>query len=225
MPFAVWPAGGALLAAAVMHLVSCVKRMEGLRKYTKALLVPLILCIHIIVCGFSHRLVIAALVCGWIGDILLIPKDRKAAFIAGGAFFLIGHALYIAEAFRLRLPQSSFERAGLVPAVITAAAVAALALAVYAAFYRRMDKRLRIPGAMYALALAFMAGITVWSMIGGGLKAGPLLMAAGGALFAVSDFLLCAGLVRLVRLKNNRFWVMLTYILAQTGLALGFALI
>lgn len=225
MEAAVYFVGAALFLTSALHLFSCRKRMEGIRKHTKVLLVPLVACIHFLICGFAHKLVLAALFAGLMGDVLLIPKDRKAAFILGGAFFLIGHALYIAEAFRLRLPQASYAAVGTVPALITAAAVLAIALTMFAALYRRMDKLMKIPAALYALGLAFMAGLMVWSMIGGGLKTGPVLMAAGGSLFTVSDFLLCAGLVRLLKLKNNRFWVMLTYILAQTGLAIGFALV
>ena len=91
--------------------------------------------------------------------------------------------------------------------------------------------RKRISGGMlkafmaYMLLLLAMTGTLVYSMISVGFTAQAFMIAAGAVLFALSDFLLGAGIARAFRIRNNRLLVMLTYILAQLGIAVGTALL
>lgn len=210
-------------AVALLHLTACLIHRDGIRKASKVFLVPLIAVIHIGICGFSHPLVIAALAFGFIGDVLLIPGKNKTCFALGGFSFLIGHILYITHAFREGLPQKTYALWG-IPSVIAIVCLALLfCVLAYLTVARKLG-RLRIPVTVYMAALAAMAGTMVYIMPGSGFSAPALLLAAGGVHFAVSDFLLCSGSLRALRIKNNRFFVMLTYIIAQTCLALGFAL-
>ena len=188
------------------------------------LLVPLIACAHIIVAGFGMPLVLAALAFGLLGDILLIPKGRVMLFGAGGASFFVGHVLYIVQAFMLGLPQLTAERFGAASAAACVLAAAAIAIPISAVIGRRLPKKLRAGLAVYAFGLSAMAAVMLCSFYGKPCPASGMLV-LGGLLFVVSDTLLGSGIVGLVKGKRRGMWVMLTYILAQLGLAMGFALL
>ncbi len=220
--------GGAvvlLLAAdTLLHLTGCYLRLDGLRAPTKVFLVPFILLLHILIAGAGYPFVIVGLILGWIGDILLIPKNNKLCFVLGGSSFLIGHGFYIAAAFVKGLPQAAFAVRP-VAAAIACAFVLGLAVLAYISLRKKIPGKMKLPAILYLTALSSMAGTMLVSAVG--MKAGvaPVLMGGGGLLFALSDYLLGSGLVRAWRIKNNRLWVMITYILAQLGIALGFALL
>ncbi|MBO4562019.1 MAG: lysoplasmalogenase [Clostridia bacterium] len=211
-----------LTPVSAAHIFACAKRREGIRKFTKVLLVPLIALLHISVCGFKHPLVLLGLFCGLVGDILLIPKG-KLCFRLGGFFFLIGHVCYIAAAFRIGMPQAAYVSLGIPWLVIMAVAAFALGASAYLILKRGVEGSMRVGVAAYIATISLMAGVMVYSL-GGTRCFGAFLIAAGALLFTASDFLLCVGLTRRFRIKQGRVWVMLTYIAAQLGIALGFAL-
>lgn len=212
-------------AVALVHLLACLLHRDVLRKCTKVFLVPLILCMHIGICGFSHPLVIVALILGFIGDVLLIPGKNKVCFFLGGVSFLIGHVFYIVHAFRTGLPKLSFERWGIPYAALIIVLMVLFCALAYGTFARKLPIKLRVPVIAYMAAVASMAATMVYMLPGAGFSLYALLLAVGGASFAASDFMLCAGSLRAVKIKNNRFIVMLTYIIAQLCLALGFAML
>lgn len=214
-----------LFAASALHLAACLMHRDGLRKPTKVLLMPLVAFLHISVCGLEYPLLLIGLFCGWLGDIFLIPKDRKLTFVLGAFFFMVGHAFYITNAFTLGLPGQVFAKYGRVSVVIALLAAVAICFTALMLLRKRMSKKMLIVFVIYMTALAFMAGTMIYSTFAIGMKPQSFMIGVGALLFAVSDFLLGSGIVRAFRIKNNRFWVMLTYILAQTGIALGFALL
>lgn len=55
--------------------------------------------------GTYATLVLIGLVCGFLGDVLLIPDSRKA-FLAGLVVFLLGHVLYVMAFADLTAPTS-----------------------------------------------------------------------------------------------------------------------
>ncbi len=214
----------ALAIAAAVHLYACCKAKERLRRVTKPLLVPLVLCCHVLTAGSSMPLVIFALIFGLIGDILLIPSGKMLLFGAGGFSFLVGHVLYVLNAFRMGLPQRAFGRFGWASALAVALIVGAVGLTGCLVIRRRLQKKLRRPLDVYVLGLTAMAGTMVYSFIGAPCL-GTALMAAGGALFAVSDLLLGACITGQIKGRRRNMWVMLTYVLAQAGIAVGSALV
>lgn len=214
-----------LLLVSVVHLVACCLHRDGLRKPTKVFLVPLIILLHISVCGFKYPFIILGLMFGWLGDIFLIPKDRKLTFVLGAFFFMVGHACYIWNDFKTGLPQAAFAAYGRFSVLIAMLAVVAVGFTALWVLRKRISKGMLVVFMIYMLALLSMAGLLVYSMLGTRFSAASVLISAGAVLFAISDFLLGAGIARAFKIKNNRFFVMLTYILAQTGIALGFALL
>ncbi|WP_328325290.1 MULTISPECIES: lysoplasmalogenase [unclassified Streptomyces] len=170
---------------------------QTLHAVAKPLLMPL-LAAHVYARG-APRLLIAALLFGWGGDTLLLI-DADPAFLAGMAMFAAGHVCYLVLFGRGRT--NPYLGAGYAVALAAMAAVLLPAL----------PAGLRIPVAGYSLLLTAMA----YRASGPGLWAG-----VGGALFLVSDTLIATGIADLPQPPVPGFWVMATYLAAQSLLAAG----
>jgi uncharacterized membrane protein YhhN len=92
--------------------------------------------------------ILVALALAWLGDVLLIPKQSRRAFLAGLASFLLGHVAY-AVAFLLRGvdPEASAVAAALV-AVPSAAALRWL--------WPFVPDRMRVPVVAYVGVISLM---------------------------------------------------------------------
>ncbi|MFE7751545.1 lysoplasmalogenase [Streptomyces sp. NPDC057428] len=187
----------AFVAAAAVHLVGLLAGIQGAHVATKPLLVLLLAA-----CAAARggpRPLIAALLCGWAGDVLLM-SDADPAFLAGMGFFAVGHVCYLVL----------FGRAPLRP--VTGLAYAVVLVVFVVILWPGLPEALRIPLTGYSLLLTTMA----W-------RAGVLgrYAALGGALFLFSDALIATGLADLPQLPSHNFWIMLTYIAAQYLLTRG----
>ncbi|MFF4246992.1 lysoplasmalogenase [Streptomyces sp. NPDC001822] len=196
-PRLVRPLLTAFAAAAAVHLAGLLAGVQAAHVATKPLLV-LLLAAYAAARG-GPRLLIAALLCGWAGDVLLM-LDADAAFLAGMGFFAVGHVCYLVLFGRAPLRPVT----GLVYAVVLVAFVVVL--------WPGLPAGLRIPLTGYSVLLTAMA----W-------RAGVLgrHAAAGGALFLISDALIATGLADLPQLPAHNFVIMLTYIAAQYLLTRG----
>ncbi|MBM7438184.1 lysoplasmalogenase [Streptomyces sp. HB132] len=187
----------AFLSVAAVHLTGLLVGVPVVHVATKPLLM-LLLAAYAAARGGS-RLLIAALLCGWAGDVLLMP-DAEPAFLAGMGFFAAGHVCY------LLLFGSAPVRpvSGLVYAAVLVAFVVLL--------WPGLPDGLRVPLTGYSLLLTAMA----W-------RAGTLgrWAGAGGALFLLSDALIATGIAEWPQLPAHNFWIMLTYIAAQYLLTQG----
>ncbi|WP_327298369.1 lysoplasmalogenase [Streptomyces sp. NBC_01197] len=170
---------------------------QTLHAVAKPLLMPL-LAAQVYTRG-APRLLIAALLFGWGGDTLLLI-NADPAFLAGMALFAAGHVCYLVLFGRGRT--NPYLGAGYAVALAATAAVLLSAL----------PAGLRIPVAGYSLLLTAMA----YRASGLGLPAG-----LGGALFLVSDTLIATGIADLPQPPLPGFWVMATYVAAQSLLAAG----
>lgn len=187
----------AFLAVAAVDLAGLLAGVQTAHLVAKPLLMPLLAA-----CAAARggpRLLVAALLCGWAGDVLLMP-DSEAAFLAGMACFAAGHVCYLLLFGRARLRPA----AGL--------AYAAVLVAFLAYLWPGLPGELRIPLTGYSLLLAAMA----W-------RAGALgrYAAFGGALFLLSDALIATGIADRPQLPAHDFWIMLTYLAAQYLLTRG----
>ncbi|GAA3054592.1 hypothetical protein GCM10017562_18760 [Streptomyces roseofulvus] len=188
---------GAFLLAAAVDLGSLLAGADTGHLVAKPLLMPL-LAAYAAGRGAPAPL-LAALLLGWGGDVLLL-LDADAAFLAGMGSFALGHVCYLVLFGRRRTP----------PAL---GAVYALALTgTLVALWPDLPADLRIPVAGYSLLLAATA-----------YRAGSLgvLAGTGGALFLLSDTLIATGIAEWPQLPVPDFWVMLTYIAAQYLLTAG----
>jgi uncharacterized membrane protein YhhN len=119
------------------------------------------------------RLVLAALACSWLGDVLLIPAERPKVFRAGVLAFGLAHVAYIA----------AFVSRGLEPMRMELfAAVAALGL-VFAIPWLRP----RVPPELRLSVYGYMAILSAMLVTGAGASGADPLILVGAALFYVSD--------------------------------------
>ncbi|MGW1817578.1 lysoplasmalogenase [Streptomyces sp. NPDC002125] len=187
----------AFLAVAAVDLAGLLTGAETAHLIAKPLLMPL-LAAYAVARG-GPRLLTAALLCGWAGDVLLMPGS-DAAFLAGMGCFAAGHVCYLVLFGRDR-PRFPL---GLVYAAALVVLVALL--------WPGLPGGLRIPLTGYSLLLTAVA----WRSGSLGWRAG-----AGGALFLLSDALIATGIADWTPLPGHDFWIMLTYIAAQYLLTRG----
>lgn len=184
----------------IIHLASKAFEDAALDAFTKPLLMPVLL-IGLLFSLPSRRTEIAlfasiAIAFSWLGDVLL-QNPGDAGFLIGLVCFLLAHIAYLILIIR-RLRMRRFTRWMPVYLLWWVALVVALAphLGV-----------LLVPVAVYGLVLGAMAAFAA---------TGTGWLAAGGALFLVSDTLL--GLNRFLpgfELWQMDFLIMLSYIVAQ----------
>ncbi|MFI2736573.1 lysoplasmalogenase [Streptomyces sp. NPDC018711] len=186
---------GSLLAGA--DLGSLLAGADLGHQVAKPLLMPL-LAAYAATRGAPKPL-IAALLFGWGGDVLLL-SDADWAFLVGMGSFAAGHVCYLVL----------FGRGRTSPAL--GALYAAALLTTVVLLWPDLPADLRIPVAGYSLLLTAMA----YRSSAFGLPAG-----LGGALFLLSDTLIATGVADWPQLPAPDFWVMLTYIAAQYLLTAG----
>ncbi len=163
----------------------------------KPLLMPLLV-VYVITRG-APRLLVAALLFGWGGDLALL-FDAEPAFLIGMGSFAVGHVCYLVL-FGKRTANP------LLGGAYTLALLGTVAL-----LWADLPPDLRIPVAGYSLLLTAMA----FRSSALGLRAG-----IGGALFLLSDTLIASGVADWPQLPRPDFWIMATYVAAQYLLATG----
>ncbi|GAA1510120.1 hypothetical protein GCM10009730_13180 [Streptomyces albidochromogenes] len=196
---AAWARGllAAFAVAALADLGALVAGADLGHQIAKPLLMPL-LAGHV-VAARGPRLLIAALLFGWGGDVFLLA-DAEWAFLVGMTSFAAGHVCYLLL-FRGRRTSRP-----------VAAGYAVALLTTVALLWPDLPADLRVPVAGYSLLLTAMA-----------LRAGGLGPHAGlgGALFLLSDTLIATGVAGWPQLPAPDFWIMLTYLAAQYLLVKG----
>ncbi|MET9389458.1 lysoplasmalogenase [Streptomyces sp. NPDC006624] len=196
----------AFALAAAVDLVCLAAGFDAGHTVAKPLLMPLLALWAAV--RRAPRPLVAALLFGWGGDVLLL-SGAEPAFLAGMACFAAGHVCYLvlfsAYGSRFAVPRA---RAGLLALGYAAALVTTVAL-----LWPDLPADLRVPVAGYSLLLTAMA-------YGAALRLG-LYTGIGGALFLLSDTLIATGVAAWPQPPRPDFWIMLTYLAAQALLAGG----
>ena len=193
---------GAFVLAAALDLVSLAVGFRAGHLVAKPLIVPLLAAFAARAGG--PRLLVAALLCGWGGDVLLL-SDTEPAFMAGMASFAAGHVCYLVL-FRRHGPPRA--RAGLLAVGYAGALVTLVVL-----LWPDLPAGLRVPVACYSTLLTAMAYTAIT-------RFGPVA-GLGGALFMLSDTLIATGVADWPQPPRPDFWIMLTYAAAQFLLVRG----
>ncbi|MFJ8022739.1 lysoplasmalogenase [Streptomyces sp. NPDC096311] len=193
--------------AAAVDLVSLAVGFTPGHLVAKPLLMPL-LAAHAVVRG-GPRLLVAALLCGWGGDVLLL-SDADPAFLVGMASFAAGHVCYLLLFRRPDSPHRAPDVRG--PSVWLGGAYVLALVVTVTLLWPDLPAGLRIPVAGYSLLLTAMAATST--------RLGPVA-GAGGALFLLSDTLIATGVADWPQLPRPDFWIMLTYAAAQFLLVSG----
>ncbi|WP_434739188.1 lysoplasmalogenase [Streptomyces katrae] len=200
-PAAAGRAGRVLLAgfaaAAAADLGSLLADWHLGHVLAKPLLMPLLVA-YALTRG-APRLLVAALLFGWGGDLALL-FDAEPAFLVGMGSFAAGHVCYLVL----------FGRGRTSPALGGAYALALVGTV--ALLWPDLPAGLRIPVAGYSLLLTAMACRS--SALG-------RTAGVGGALFLLSDTLIATGVAEWPQLPRPDFWIMATYLAAQYLLATG----
>ena len=158
------------------------------------------------------RVLLVGMAFCWLGDLLLVSKNRQILFSVGLVSFLLGHLAYIG-AFAVRgISFSALAGAAVVMAVFAWCVLSWLNPAV--------DQRMRRSVQLYVVAISVMLAMAAatFSAIGG------LALLLGGLLFVISDLavarnrFVAPGFV-------NRAWGLPTYFIAQFLLAASVAVI
>jgi uncharacterized membrane protein YhhN len=121
-------------------------------------------------------LVVAGLLCSALGDLALIPRDRRA-FLAGIVAFMLAHVAYILAFAGQAGPLA------LSPVLAVVPALAGLAL--YLHFRPRLGP-LRVPVAAYVVVITVML-VSAWAVAATHRDAFGWQVAAGATLFYLSD--------------------------------------
>ncbi|WP_326663744.1 lysoplasmalogenase [Streptomyces sp. NBC_00385] len=187
----------AFLLACAADLVGVLTDTGPVHLVAKPLLMPLLAAYAAARRG--PRLLIAALLCGWIGDVFLLA-DADLAFLVGMGGFAAGHVCYLRLFGRTR--------GALLPGIGYAVVLTVFTVLIWDG----LPAGLRVPMAGYSLLLTAMA-----------CRSGVLgrYAATGGALFLLSDALIATGIADWPQPPAPDFWVMLTYVAAQCLLTLG----
>lgn len=207
-----------LAALAVVHLVSCWRGDDDLRKPTKIALMPVVALMYLAFAGTLSLWVVAGLLLGCLGDLFLLRPLQKHFFALGTASFFLGHVCYL-----IFIYTHYAIRVGWVWIVVISAVYAAGAAFVYA------NSRRNIPRALRPLALAYMVmlctlSISVFLPMVTAFTWGKLASFLGASFFLTSDGVLCDMLfTKKAEPTKQNFAVMGTYILAQVLLTMGFA--
>jgi len=162
-------------------------------------------------------LLVAALALSAVGDAFL-SRDGEKAFLCGLASFLAAHILYVPLFLRsgggMGLPGTESWRGAI------ALAMAAFAIVMLAALWRRVGPTLRLPIGVYVAAILAM-GVSALTTSNGLVIGGAILFMASDGLLATEQFLLAA-------ISPHRVWIRYAvwalYYAAQLVLTLGFLL-
>ena len=200
-----------LAAASAVHIASLLYRPGVVKALSKACLAPLTLAIYAAGTDKFFPPVAAALVFGWIGDLLLLKNGDQNFFRLGLFSFLAGHLCY---AFSLLYLAGSVDLS-LLAVSLGAAAV----LGIVARLFIRPSQAMSAPSAVYEAAILLMAIAAFQYYLFRGVPSGALAF-AGSLCFMISDTIL-ARFAFHTKPRYGTVPVMLFYIPAQLLLALG----
>jgi uncharacterized membrane protein YhhN len=198
-------------AVSLLHLVSILLNLRLLRDISKVCLLPALMALYSTAAESFQVTALLAMIFGWGGDVLLLKDKHLRFFLLGLSSFLAGHVCYIAT----MLIQAG--RIGGFVLALSAIAACPLVYAVYRII--KPSKVMKIPVLVYEAVITLMSVSCLQLFAARGDTASALIF--GGSLFFLfSDALLGYGRFR-KRIKYGNFLVMLSYIIAQGGIAAG----
>jgi len=212
-----------LSLVSISHIVFIVLKKEWPRRISKCFIVPVLFAVYIAGAPKAQFLIIAALILGWIGDVLLISIQKKTFLMLGLTSFLLGHICYIAV-FIQRLGFFGFDGAfgeiNLPAIIIFTPPAIVLGMVVFRLI--KPIKELYLPVIMYMAILETLTlfGFQVFIFNPG--TAGLLLL-SGCICFMISDTILAYYTFRKLKI-SGAVLIMAYYILAQTEIIMGLLL-
>ncbi|MEW5849442.1 MAG: lysoplasmalogenase [Myxococcota bacterium] len=150
--------------------------------------------------------VLVALLLCWLGDVLLILRHHKRAFLAGLVSFLLGHVAFAASFLQRGVDVTTFALAMLLVGVATALVARWL--------IPKVETKMQTPVAAYMLVISVMVALSVGTVA----KQGGMEIVVGAVAFFLSD--LSVALDRFIRPAFiHKLWGLPLYYGAQLTLA------
>jgi len=198
------------LVFAIVHLVMLWQGHELIANISKSLLLPTLL---IWTWPISAKLpwLRLGIFASWVGDVLLLKGEEELFFMLGLGSFLIAQIAY-GYTF---LKTDNKEKGLLRQKPLYALPVLVLAVAIYVYLYPTLGEML-IPVSIYVCAISFMV-LSAINRRGFERKGSTVLIIAVFS-FMLSDALLAINKF-VMPIPRASVWIMLTYIMAQYGIA------
>lgn len=198
------------LVFALVHLVMLWQGHELIANISKSLLLPTLLIWTWPISGKLPWLRVA-IIASWLGDVLLLKGDEELFFMLGLGSFLIAQIAY-----GYTFLKTDGNKKGLLhKKPLYALPVVVLAVAIYVFLYPYLGEML-IPVSIYVCAISFMV-LSAINRRGFERKGSTVLIIAVFS-FMLSDTLLAVNKF-VVEIPRASVWIMLTYIMAQYGIA------
>lgn len=207
----------AFAVAAVLHLWACISGKQRIRHISKIFLLPLLALSYLFLIPSPAPSVLLAFGFGWLGDIFLIYPGKDLTRTLGIGSFVLGHACYIWSLLSRLSSMASLQLVWLAPLVFLL-----FAAFLYSRIFRVLPGNMRLLSVFYFLILVLVGSLSGLSLLNG--IPASFWLVCGSALFLCSDTILCRQFYTIGDpAPRTDFCVMLTYILAQFLLMLGFA--
>lgn len=208
--------GGLFLLIFIMHMIFTKNENNKGRCYTKPFLMPLLAIFYMLSATQINRLIVIALVFGFIGDVFLMWPERKNNFMFGLGAFLIGHICYVVL-FKQSIPY--IKDIPLWFYLITIVYVMGATIVMKKLINYLGD--MKIPTFIYMmiiLLMSFTSLARIWFM---DMNISFLLPFIGSLFFLCSDSMLAFNTFK-GKFKNGNVYIMLTYVLAQALIVGGY---
>lgn len=203
----------------IIHLYGSHKQNQKIRNYSKGFILFFLILFYIF--SFDsikdiNPIVLSALLCCWIGDLLLIIKGLKTLII-GGTFFIFGHFLFI------KLFSDNINVAKLNPFFIALfILIYTIAIALEIKFLQPHLHKKLLPVLMIYLVTNMTMNLFALTLLTTEVSLSHFLIYLGALSFFASDSILFfVRFNKKSRVFGKHFWVMLTYSFAVALITIG----
>lgn len=203
------------LVVSILNVVFSKKEDKIGIRYTKSVLMPLLIIFYLLSSSKPNYLIAAALGLRFLGDIFLMRQDRENLLLKGLGAFFAGHIFYIAAFWGSSILIKS------TPSWIYFCTLPYIATGLlYLDLLFPSIKSMKVPSLLYMIVVFLMSYMSLTR-----LTAVPFLSFLpaflGSILFIVSDTMLLYELLSDCK-KKDEHYIMSTYILAQFLIVAGF---
>lgn len=206
----------------IIHFIVCVKKQETIRVFTKCLLMPLLLSVYIGITPKKRqsKSFITGILCGAIGDIVLLCPDTSMLNVLGSFFFAIGHFFYMIAIAR-RIGAKEFNK-NFIFFIIFLSFILANFYFQYTHFLKKW-----VVGVVFSISCIIyfivICLINTFSILLFFFKKSlsSFLICAGTLIFWYSDFTIVEVMFAKEEIYLGRLRIMTTYVIAQTCITIG----
>jgi len=200
------------------HIIAIAFQKNKLRYITKIFIVPVLLASYLAGKGNHNIFTVLALIFGWIGDILLIKKKKRNIFKLGIISFLAGHLCYILVfLYCLGFFSGSGWKINFIALLVYIPVMIIGGICIF-----RLIKPFKEMKPIVIIYMIIIESMSLWGLQVFVLHPGfaGVSIFLGSFLFLISDTMLSYYSFRKIKVPGA-VMIMVTYILAQTGIVMG----